>query len=1022
MGFPISAWAVRRPVAPLVIFLLLGVLGLLAWRALPVQGMPSIVIPLVNVSISQMGAAPEDLERQVARRVEAGLAGLTGVKHMTTVVNPGTVTTTIEFTLTTPVDRAVSDVQQAISQVRPSLPAGVMEPIISRIDIDGGAIQTYVVGGDGRSPEELSWFVDDVLARRLQGVPGVAQVRREGGVDREVQVRLDPAKLAVRGLSAASVDEQVRGAWADLPGGRLDATGSSERVVRVLATQGGVAGLRTLRIGLPDGRSVALEDLGEISDGPAEATSMARFDGRPVVAFSLFRAKGYSEVTVADQVAVELDRLRGEQQWARIELITDLVLYTRETFDSAIFALLEGALLAVIVVWVFLRAWRATVICGVAIPLSVIPAFAAMQVCGFSLNGISLLALSLVSGILVDDAIVEIENIVRHQRLGMSPYKAAIYAADRIGLAVVATTMTIVAVFLPVSFMGGIPGKYFIEFGLTVTFAVLASLLVARLITPLMSGYLLTATSSHADRPGRVTAAYRKVLALTIDHPWRTLGCGALFLIGSFSLVPLLPSGFVARGDYGQATARVDLPPGMPLAQADRTVAELVRRIRERPEVAGVFAKVAVPQSQLTIRLVPRSQRSLSSVEWQRAVSPVLSAVPDQRFGFLGDNQAREVQLMLTADEGADLAGAARSAAAAMRRLPQLANVTTAADLPRPEIRLVPRPDAVAQLGVSSASIAQLARIATLGNDDTVLSKLELDGRQVPVRVLIDPSYRSDPAVLAGLRVPTAGGGTVPLAAVADLIPGSSAGSIERFDRRRRIAIEADLGSATLGEALDAAKALPELQNLPPGVQLVSSGDAEIMAELFTGFAIAMALGVLLVYLVLVLLYRDFLHPVTILTALPLSAGGAFAALLLANLSLDLSSLIGLLMLMGIVCKNTILVVDAAITHMHEGHDRRSALLEAGTTRARPIIMTTLAMVAGMVPIAFGLGADAAFRRPMALAVIGGLITSTVLSLVLVPAVFVAIDRLRGRLLSLGARLVRVPSAAEREAEAGERE
>lgn len=1007
MAFPISAWAVRRPVAPLVIFLLLTVLGLIAWHKLPVQGMPSIVIPLVNVTVSMTGAAPEDLERQVARRIEAGLAGITGVKHMTTTVGPGYATTVVEFTLETPVDRAVSDVQQAVSQVRPSLPAGVLEPSIHRIDIDGGAIQTYVLGGDGRSPEELSWFVDDVIARRLQGVTGVAQVKREGGVDREVQVRLDPAKLAARGLSAATVDDRLRASWADLPGGRFD--GSGERTVRVLATEGGLPALGETRVPLASGGSVSVAELGEIVDGPAEAGSIARFNGQPVVAFAVYRAKGHSEVKVADAVAAELVKLRAEHSWARIELINDWVQYTRETFSSAMHALVEGALLAVIVVWLFLRDWRATAIAAIAIPLSVVPTFAAMQAIGFTLNGLSLLALSLVSGILVDDAIVEIENIVRHQRMGMTPYRAAIYAADRIGLAVVATTMTIVAVFLPVAFMGGIPGKYFIEFGLTVTFAVLASLLIARLLTPLLAGYGLSSAAQAEERQGRIGAWYQRFLATTIDNPWKTLACGVLFLVGSFSLVPLLPSGFVAAGDRSQAIARVDLPPGTPLAQADATIAELTRRLRQEPEVVSVYASVSVPRSQLLIGLVPRDQRELNQQEWQSRVSPQLAGVPDQRFGFLGDNMAREVQVMLTADEGADLAGAARTVAAQMRGLSQVANVTTAADLPRPEVRLVPKPDATAHLGVSAGSIAQLARIATLGNDATALAKIELDGQQVPIRVQVDPRWRGDAELLLGLRVPTANGGTVPLAAVADVVPGSSAGSIERYDRVRRISIEGDLSGTTLGDALKAVNDLPAMKDLPPGVRLVTAGDAEIMAELFLGFGIAMGLGVLLVYLVLVLLYRDFLHPVTILTALPLSAGGAFAALLLANLALDLSSLIGLLMLMGIVCKNTILVVDAAITGMREGQDRRTALLHAGETRSRPIIMTTLAMVAGMVPIAMGFGADSAFRRPMALAVIGGLITSTLLSLVLVPAVFVAVDRLRAVLVRVGSRLVTVP-------------
>jgi HAE1 family hydrophobic/amphiphilic exporter-1 len=1012
MGFPISAWAVRRPVAPLAIFLLLTVLGVLAWTRLPVQAMPTIVVPFISVTVTQAGAAPEDLERQVTRRIEAGLAGITGVKHISSTCSPGVSSTFIEFTLETPVDRAVSDVEQAVSQVRSSLPAGVMEPQVQRIDVEGGAIRTYVVGGIGRSDEELSWFVDDVVIRRLQGLSGVAQVKREGGIAREIQVRLDPAKLAARGLSAATVDDQLRADWADLPGGRFD--GGGERAIRVLGTEGGVAALRTRRISLPDGRSVSVGEIAEVVDGSAEPTVLARLDGRPVVAFGVYRAKGASEVRVAEKIDAELAAINTAYPGMRIDLVVDRVQYTDDSFVSAISAMCEGAVLAVLVVWLFLREWRATLITALAIPLSVIPTFAAMQAVGFTLNGVSLLALSLVAGILVDDAIVEIENIVRHQRMGMSPYRAAIIAADRIGLAVVATTMTIVAVFVPVSFMGGIPGKYFIEFGLTVAFAVLASLAVARLLTPLMAGYLLANHPAREDRPGRFSAWYQRVLAATIDHPIRSLVFAALLLVGSFSLVPLLPSGFIAAGDHGLASAQVDLPPGTPLDRAAATVEELSRRLRARPEVESVFSSIAVPQSNLVVRLVPAHRRTLNQQEFQRAMQGELAAVPDQRFGFLGENGQKELQVMLTGDDGESLSAAAHTLATEMRGMTQIANVSTAAELPRAEIRLIPKPDATAQLGVSVARIAQLARIATIGNDDTVLPKVELEGRQVPIRVQVDPRWRADPDILAGMRVPTASGGSVPLAAVVDIRPAISPGTVERFDRTRRVSIAADLAGATLGDALTAVKALPVLQNLPPGVHLVESGDAEIMAELFNGFIIAMALGVLLVYLVLVLLYRDLLHPLTIIAALPLSAGGAFLALLLANLALDMSALIGLLMLMGIVCKNAILLVDAVLAGLHEGMDRRAALLHAGATRARPIIMTTLAMVGGMLPIAFGFGPDAAFRRPMAIGVIGGLLASTALSLILVPVVFIAVDGLRHRLLRIGSRLVTLPSTEER--------
>ena len=1023
MAVPISAWAIRQPVAPLVLFALLLVLGVAGWMKLPVQGMPSIVIPVISVTAVQVGAAPADLERQVTRRIESAISGIAGVKHQTSTVAPGSSMTVVEFQLETPVDRAANEVRDAVARIRAELPAGVRDPVIERIDIMGLPILTYAVAGAGRSDDEMSWFVDDTISRELLAIPGIASVRRDGGVGRELRLEPDPERLQALGITVDQVDRAVRSAVADLPGGRLIGA-TQERLVRVIGAEDlggissatrvtGAAAVAQVRIALPGGRTATLGELGQVIDGAAEMRTLARIDGQPVVGFSLIRAKGASEVAVAEAVTKRLDHLLEKNSWLTLTKLTDWVQPTRDSFHSAMLSLIEGALLAVLVVLIFLRDWRATIIAGVAIPLSVIPTFAVMHLLGFSLNGVSLLAVSLVAGILVDDAIVEIENIVRFQRgdantPGMTPWRAALIAADRIGLAVVATTFAIVVVFLPVSAMPGIAGKYFLEFGITVAVAVMMSLLVARLITPLMCAYFLQPSTRAHRGPGFVAQRYQRLLAWCLDHRATTMFIGVLVLAASIGGVPYLPQGFIAASDRSQSIAQVELPPGVTLSSAAQTVQALATVLRAQPEVTSVFARIEVPTSTLTVTLVPPVQRTVSTKGFEGRVRHALQKIPDQRFSFLGDNGMKEVMVQLLGDDVADLSGAAERLAVEMATLPSLANVSLGSSQPRPELQIRPRAEAASRLGVDAQTLAQVVRVALLGEDDTVLPRIELDGRMVPVRVQLAATARRDVDQIRALRVPTTAGNSVPLAAVADITWADGAATVERYDRSRRVVVAADLAAhATLGEALKAAEQLPGWKNLPPGVRVAPAGDAEVMAELFSGFIMALGLGVLCVYFVLVLLYHDLVVPLTILVALPLSLGGAVAGLSIAQMALDLSGLIGLLMLMGIVCKNSILLVDEALQQRETGLDRRTAMLNAGANRARPIIMTTLAMVAGMVPVVLGLSPDSSFRAPMAVTVIGGLLASTVLSLVFVPVTYTAFDDLRnwvgrraGRLLN----------------------
>lgn len=1011
MALNISAWAIRKPIPSLVLFVVLTALGIVHFRAMPVTQMPNIDVPIVMVTVSQPGAAPSELETQVTKKIENSIAGVSGVKHITSSISEGASVTTVEFHLETLVDRAVNDVRDAVTKIRTDLPQSIDEPLIQRVDIEGAPIVTYAVSSASLSTEELSWFVDDTVARALQGVRGVAQVKRQGGLVREIRIALDPDRLMALGVTAAEVSRQLRATNLDVSGGRGE-VGTQEQSIRTLAGATTVEELADTRIVLSNGRHVRLKDLGTVTDGAEEARSFARLDGRPVVAFGIYRAKGFSDVVVYDRVAEEVKALAASHPDVTFAMIDTTVRYTKADYESAMHTLIEGAILAVIVVFLFLRDWRATVITTLAIPLSILPTFWVMDMLGFSLNAVSLLAITLVTGILVDDAIVEIENIVRHMRQGKSPYRAAIEAADEIGLAVVATTLTIAAVFVPVSFMGGIAGQYFKQFGITVAIAVLFSLAVARLITPLLAAYFLRDHGHRQERDGPVMRSYVRILAWSIRHRFITILMGFGVFAGTIYLSTLLPSGFLPENDISRTMLSVELPPGATLAETQRTADRITTLMRAQPEVASVYATAGeggdggmsmtageVRKATIIVNLKPRAERTVSQSDFEERMDRDLRQLPDMRFSWSanGQNTQRGFTVILSGNDGDAVEKAALKLEKETRdQVPVLSNVVSSASLDRPEIRIIPKLDQAAELGVSVDTIAETVRIATIGDINANLAKFSAKDRQIDIRVQMDEKARAQLATFDAIRVPTSTPGvSVPLSAVASISFGKGPTAIDRYDRARRIAVEADLvGETPLGTALEQVKALPAARDLPAGVTLKESGDAEIMGEVFSGFAMAIAAGVMLVLAVLVLLFHDVLQPVTILISLPLSVGGAFVALLLTGNSVSLPVVIGFLMLMGIVTKNAILLVDFAIVAMAEGLDRFSALIEAGRKRAQPIVMTTIAMAAGMVPSALGLGEGGAFRAPMAIAVIGGLIASTVLSLVFVPAVFSVMDDL----------------------------
>lgn len=999
MRMNISAWAIRNPVPSLVLFMVLMTLGVTTFQSMPVKRFPNIDIPVVTVQITQAGASPAELETQVTQKVENAIAGVTGVKHLLSNVVEGASTTTLEFELGIPIDRAINDVKDAIDRLRSELPRTIDDPVVQRLDIAGLPILTYAARAPAMTPEELSWLVDDTFVRDLQGIKGIAQVARIGGVTREIRIDLDPDKLLALGITAGEVNNQLRATNIDIAGGRAEMAGGRQ-AIRTLAGKTSLAALGATKIALPGGRNVRLNELGTVTDRFEEPRFFADLDGKAAVGFSITRSKGASEITVAKRVEAAIERLRKAHPDVELRLIDDTVSYTKGVYVSTMKTLIEGAILAVFVVFIFLRNTRATIIAAIALPLSVIPTFWAMSVFGFSLNLVSLLAITIVTGILVDDAIVEIENIVRHIKMGKSPYRASLEAADEIGLAVIAITTTIIAVFVPVSFMDGIAGQYFKQFGLTVAAAVFFSLLVARLITPLLAAYFMR-DMPHDDREGLILRLYTRLVAWSVRRRIITVILGLFVFAGSIASMYLIPSGFLPPEDTGRMFIAVELPPGSTLEDTRKVTRRIARQLNERDEVRQVFvdggrilgAGSEVRKATLLITLVPKNKRALSLGEVKEAFIGLLNPVPDIRFWFFEENGQRLFQMVVTGRDGDAVNREAARITREMRGLRELVLPNSSAGLERPELRVVPKTEIAAELGVTTSAIADVVRIATIGDVGPALARFSERDRQIPIRVQMARSARAELDVLKSLKVRTASGRMVPLAAVADFELAQGPTAIDRYDRQRQVTLGADLApGVALGDAVTAVKNLPAAKALSDDLVLRQFGDAEVMAEVFENFGKAMSAGLMMVFAVLVLLFASFLQPITILFSLPLSIGGAIVALALTQNSISLPVVIGILMLMGVVTKNAIMLVDFANEEIARGVERSAAIVDAGRKRARPIVMTTIAMCGGMLPSALALDSGGEFRAPMAIAVIGGLISSTLLTLVFVPAVYVLMD------------------------------
>ena len=1002
----ISAWCIRNPVPPIVLFIALLLLGVVSFSRMDVNNNPDIEFPGAQVIISQPGAAPTELEKQVTQIVEPSLRAINGVDEINSTVREGMSMTFVQFQLGTDVDRGVNDIRDALTKVRSDLPDGIREPQVNRVDTTGEPIAYISAEAVDMSLEQLSWYVDDVVVKRLQGVPGAAAVNREGGVNREIRVILDPAKMQALGITAAQVNNQLRQTNVNAAGGRTEIAGA-EQSVRVLGNARNAFQLGDTNIALGGGRFVKLSSIAEVRDLYGEQRSLSTMNGRQVLSFSVQRAKGASDVKVYDAVWVELRKIQKENPKIHFTELYTSVDYTKAQYESSLAAMIEGAILAVLVVWLFLRDRRATIISAIAIPLSAIPTFWFMELLGFSLNQISMLALSLVAGVLVDDAIVEIENIVRHMRMGKSAYQAAIEAADEIGLAVVATTFSIVAVFLPVGMMPGVSGQFFKNFGFTVVAAVMLSLAVARMITPMISAYFLKAHGEEKHGEGKVMDWYMDILKWTLGNRRYVIGAGALSMVATIGMVFMLPFQFQPTMDFDYSQVRIEMVPGTTLKQTTDLVERVQTQLsKEAPEVMAAFADIDPGRATIYLRLSP--ERDITSDEFQKTWGKRFAEIPDARVTFqsqTGGFSGRDVTITLGGSDPDALAATAQQLADQMRGVKEIVAPRIGGDMLRPEITIKPRADLAASMGVTTAALSQTIRIATLGDIDQNSAKFSLSDRQVPIRVSLSEDSRRTLSTLENLPVPTSSGGSVPLKTVAEISFGAGPTTIQRSNQNRRISIGADFAvnpktgkPYVNSEAMAAIDALPVMKSLPQGVSKLTLGDARWQQEMVTNFMIACITGIALVFAVLVLLYRRFVPPLVNMGSLLLAPLGGLIALKMVGFAISMPVLIGILMLFGIVAKNSILLIDFALEEMDKGVPKFEAIMDAGHKRAQPIVMTTVAMVAGMVPTALALTGDGAFAQPMGVTVIGGLIVSTFLTLLIVPASFSLAVGLEGRL------------------------
>ncbi|PIQ24923.1 hypothetical protein COW36_06090 [bacterium (Candidatus Blackallbacteria) CG17_big_fil_post_rev_8_21_14_2_50_48_46] len=1006
-GFNISEWAIRRPVSTVMLIVCLLVLGFMSYTNLPVELFPDVSFPIVSISTTYPGASAREMETLVSKPLEDAVSALNGIEHITSTSSNGISTVLIQFQLEKNIKDASNEVNEKVALVRKKLPQDADEPIIARVDPNAAPVLFYAMTGR-QSLSEITDFARDELKSRLQKISGVAEVSILGGQEREVQILLEPALLSQYRLTPAQVSARLQQENLDFPSGQID-TGRSVIIMRTVNSYKTAAQVGQTPIAIQGGKVLTLNDLGTVRDGFKDLTTRTWWNGKPSVVLSIQKQSGTNTVEMAHRLEAEVEKIREElPSGMKIDLSFDTAKFIEESKDGAMEELIVGSLLAVVVIFLFLRTVRGTIIAAIAIPTSVISTYTFMAMLGFSLNFMSLMGLSLVVGILVDDAVVDLENIFRHIEMGEDPFRAAIRATNEIGLAVVATTFSIVAVFAPVGFMGGMIGRFFRQFGLTVSCAVLVSLLVARTLTPTLAAYFLKPMpAKHVDEHEAavegIGGVYQEMLRWALNHRFWTLGIATLTFIVAIPIAGLLPTGFAPKNDRDEFSIGVDMPSGSSLNQTTALLQEIARRVKTEPLVKSLLitsgsSRGSTDSGSVAVTLKSKKDgRRESAAQVQTRLQKLTENIPGAIISYRetqgvddGTGNTYDMNLSLQGDNLEDLQSVADKLVARLHQMPVVKVSKTSTGTPRQEIYLKVDRRRAMELGITPAVLASTIRAASLGD---MVTQMRLDNTNVDIRVRLKDLERYAYERLRSLPVQSSTGAQIPLAALADIQFEIGPTNINRYDRERQVMVYANATpGASLSEIIGPVTEELKKMKLPPGVNYKFQGQAERMKDSFKNMGQAMILAVIFIYLILASQFEHFLHPLTIMVALPLSFAGAFMGLFLANQELGLMTLIGIVMLLGLVVKNSILLVDYSITLIKEGLPRNNALLVAGPVRLRPILMTTIAMIAGMLPVAMKLTAGSETRAPMAVAVIGGLITSTLLTLLVVPVVFTLMD------------------------------
>jgi hydrophobic/amphiphilic exporter-1 (mainly G- bacteria), HAE1 family len=1013
----LSNVSIKRPIFAAVMMLALVTLGIFSYRRLAIDMFPDVEIPIVSIVTKYPGASPETVEREVSKRIEEAVNPISGVKHVTSTSRESVSTVIIEFKLEIKANEASEEARAKVSAIRGNLPQGIEEPIIQKLDFSAMPIVSLAVRSENLPPQQLTTLIEKKVKRRFENISGVGKVEVVGESKREVNVNINPFRLEALGMGVDEVMAGLQSENVNTPLGRLNRNGF-EYPLRIAGKPRVVDLFKTMVIAQRNGRAVLLSEVADVTDGIEEQRSLAYVNGTQAIALNILKQSGANTVGTVDLVKKEIDRLQPElPPGTTIEMVRDGSIIIRDSVLDVQETLVLGGILTILIVFLFLNSWRSTVITGLTLPISVISSFIVMNFLGMTLNVMTLMALSLAIGLLIDDAIVVRENIVRHLEHGQDHFEAAREGTNEIGLAVLATTLSIVAVFVPVAFMKGIIGRFFFHFGMTVTFAVLVSLFVSFTLDPMLSSrwvdpdierkgkrHLVARTLDRFnDWFDRTADRYRAVIAWALRHRKTTLLVAVLSLAGGLAAFTVLEKEFIPRYDQGELQINFKTSPDASIDESRGRVSAVLKSLKDIPEVKHTYSTIGagdqgtVRDAMVYVKLVDRKDRKRDQSTIQEDIRNRLQIIPGILPSITEAGKMDNRKPLLINIRGDDI-GLLKQYAAALKekiyQIPGIVDLEVTLEHDIPEYRLAVDRERALDAGVMTVHIART--VGTLIGGQAVTTYEDEDGDAVDVRVRLPLSLRQDLSHVKRLRLAVQKPGSsptlIPLGELISYEMRPTPSEINRQDLNRQVVISGNLDNLPLGTAMQKIGQAASTISMSPGYRLILSGEAETMTESFGYMGEALILAIIMVYLILAAQFESFIDPLSIMLSLPLSLLGMTGMLLLTGDTINIMSLIGLIMLMGLVTKNAILLVDFAKVLRSRGMDRTEAIIIAGRTRLRPIMMTTLAMIFGMVPLALALGAGAEMRAPMARAVIGGLITSTFLTLLVVPVMYALLD------------------------------